>query len=419
MTHKGAAFASASERLAPPPTVDGQATNAFDRGRLVQARRQRLDAEFASVPFDAFLAVSPANIDYAIGYRSVASEVHRTSTLGALVSPGTTVVAGPSVDAPSAVEIGVDADDYVAHGRFFFESSPIAPKTATGYSHDSFVNALVAAFERAGLVRSTVGIDESGLLCPDREALEAALPNATFVDAAAWALRVRRAKLPEEVERLRAAAAATEAAIHRAIDVAADGMRETDLQHIVATSLTSAGVSPRFVVASVGLRSAFADTPASPDQTLRRGDLVRFDVGGQLDGYWSDLGRTAIAGEPDDLQRERYEAIWAGEHAQIQYARPGVSAGKLFEVAVTEVEGHGLTPYRRHHCGHGIGLNAYEPPIIGPGGDQALEAGMVLCLETPYYELGWGGMMVEDTVLITENGCELLSVSDRSLRIIE
>ncbi|MGH9100623.1 MAG: M24 family metallopeptidase, partial [Acidimicrobiales bacterium] len=91
---------------------------------------------------------------------------------------------------------------------------------------------------------------------------------------------------------------------------------------------------------------------------------------------------------------------------------------ELFAAAVTEVERHQLIPYRRHHCGHGIGLEAYEPPLIGPTVDQALEPGMVLCFETPYYELGWGGMMVEDTVVITDNGCELLSVSDRSLRVV-
>src|SRR5690606_2044931 len=139
--------------------------------------------------------------------------------------------------------------------------------------------------------------------------------------------------------------------------------------------------------------SAFSDAYAT-DRRLAVGDLVRFDVGCTLEGYWSDIGRTAIVGEADALQRSRYEAILAGEQAQLDAARPGLTAAQLFNLAVETVERHGLTPYRRHHCGHGIGLDVYERPIVSAAADQPLETGMTLCVETPYYELGWGGMMV-------------------------
>jgi Xaa-Pro aminopeptidase len=362
----------------------GQATDtltltgpALDRGELVRARRERLEGALAQEAFDAFLAVAPANVDYTIGYRSVAGAVHGTSTLGALVAPGLTVVAGPAADAPSVIELGVREQDFVAHGRFFFESIEPSPLTAIADAHAGFVPALATAVRQAGLGRA------------------------------------------QEVERLRAAAGVTEHAIHTAIDVAAVGMSETELQLVVATELARGGVTPRFVVVTAGPRSAYSDTPASPDQRLRRGDLLRFDVGGLFDGYWSDLGRTAVVGEPNDTQRRRYDAILQGEQVQLDLARPGVPAGAVFDVAVEEVERHGLAPYRRHHCGHGIGLDVYEAPIIAPAGEQVLKKGMVFCFETPYYELGWGGMMVEDTLVITEDGVELLSVSDRSLRVIE
>jgi Xaa-Pro aminopeptidase len=386
---------------------------------LARARRQRLDTALAGEPFDAFLAVDPVNVDYATGYRSVAGAVHGTATLGALVSPGITVVAGPAADAPSVLELGISVEDYIPHGRFFFESSEPSPVSEMADSHQGFVSALVAAFHRAGVARATVGVDIDAIQPKDLVALEQALPEASLVDASPWARWVRRVKLPPEVDRLRAAAAVTENAIHAAIDAARVGMSERDLQLIIASHLSSGGVMPRFVVATIGERSAYGDTPASADQRLTRGDLVRFDVGGQLDGYWSDLGRTAVVGGPDALQRSRYEAILAGEMVQLNLARPGVRAQEVFRVAVDEVERLGLAPYRRHHCGHGIGLNPYEAPIINPATDQELEPGMVFCFETPYYEIGWGGMMVEDTLVITDSGCELLSVSDRSLRVIE
>src|SRR5690606_18514922 len=122
------------------------------------------------------------------------------------------------------------------------------------------------------------------------------------------------------------------------------------------------GVMPRFVVVTAGERAALADAFAT-DRPLRAGDLVRFDVGGVLDGYWSDIGRTAVVGEPDPLQRRFYDAIEAGEAEQLARIRPGLRAGEVFDLAVREVERRGLFPYRRHHCGHGIGLDVYEPPI--------------------------------------------------------
>lgn len=392
---------------------------ALDRGELVRARRQRLEDALALETFDAFLAVAPANVDYAIGYRSVAGAVHGTSTLGALVAPGINVVAGPAADAPSVTELGVREQDFYAHGRFFFESNEPSPLTAIADAHASFVPALATAVRQAGLGRARIGVDSTGLRSEDQAALAQALPEARLVDAGDWIRRVRGVKLPQEVERLRAAAEVTEHAIHAAIDLAEVGMSETDLQRVVATELARGGMTPRFIVVTAGPRSAYSDTPASPDQRLRPGDLLRFDVGGLLDGYWSDLGRTAVVGEPDDTQRLRYGAILQGEQVQLDLARPGVPAAAVFDVAVQEVERRGLSPYRRHHCGHGIGLDVYEAPIIAPTGEQLLKEGMVFCFETPYYELGWGGMMVEDTLVITEHGVELLSVSDRSLRVIE
>lgn len=402
-------------------TLDAGGTDSevlVGRSELVAARRERLEAALAGSGFDAFLAVSPANVDYATGYRSVAASVHGTCTLGALVTPGRTVVAGPAADAPSVVECGVAETDYLAHGRFFFESTSPTPITLMADAHDGFVAALVAAVHHAGLERSTIGVDTTGLGAADLADLAAALPGARLLDAGGWSRGVRGVKLPVEVDLLRRAARITEGAIHAGIDAARVGLSETDLQAVVASYLSEHRMTPRFVVATVGERSAYSDTPASPEQRIRPGDLIRFDVGGLLEGYWSDLGRTAVVGEPDDLQRTRYRAILAGEVAQLELARPGVRASDVFWVAVDEVERGGLAPYRRHHCGHGIGLEVYEAPIIAPGSDQLLEAGMVFCFETPFYELGWGGMMVEDTLVITDSGYELLSVSDRSLRVV-
>jgi Xaa-Pro aminopeptidase len=138
-------------------------------------------------------------------------------------------------------------------------------------------------------------------------------------------------------------------------------------------------------------------------------------VGCLLDGYWSDIGRTAVVGSPTTLQSQRYDAILDGLDAQLAAARPGVSAASVFDLAVATTESAGLAPYRRHHCGHGIGLDVYEAPIVRPGEDVPLEEGMTFCFETPYYEIGWGGMMIEDALVVTADGVAPLTTLARGL----
>jgi Xaa-Pro aminopeptidase len=104
-----------------------------------------------------------------------------------------------------------------------------------------------------------------------------------------------------------------------------------------------------------------------------------------------------------------------GQEAALKTVRPGVRVGDLFVAAVDTIRRSGLPDYRRHHVGHGIGLEMYETPLLVEGSDARLEAGMVINIETPYYESGYGGFQVEDTVLVTEAGGELLTAADRSL----
>jgi Xaa-Pro aminopeptidase len=225
-------------------------------------------------------------------------------------------------------------------------------------------------------------------------------------------------KLPGEVARLETAARLAEDGISAALQVAEPGMREIDLVSVVAATMVGGGGFPRFLVVTSGERSSLSDARGT-ERKLRPGDLVRFDVGCTVDGYWSDIGRTAVVGEPDALTRRRYAAIADGEEAEIRAIAPGTSAAEVFDLAVEVVERGGVSPYRRQHCGHGIGMDVYEPPIVAPGVETVFEPGMVLCVETPFYEIGWGGMMVEDTVVVTPRGNRRLTRSDRSLRVIE
>lgn len=385
-------------------------------GMLAQ-HLDRVRAALAEAPFDVFVAGSPANVAHVTGYRSVAGELFRAHQMAAVVTPDDVVLVCPVADAAPAADAGVATDAMVSFGRFYFELADGSALSAPPVDQHTDVAAALATAVARVVPAARLGVDIEGLGA-SWPAVEEALPaGAEVVDASAWAKGLRACKLPEEVELLRLAAALAEEGIDRAILKAGPGITERELAAEVAQAMVAGGGSPRFVVVTSGPRSALAD--ASPtDRALAKGDLLRFDVGCVLHGYWSDIGRTAVVGEPDAVQQRRYDAILAGEQAQLDLVRPGVTARELFDVAVETVEAHGLAPYRRHHCGHGIGREVYEPPIIAPSYDTPLEPGMTFCFETPFYELGWGGMMVEDTLVVTEDGCQMLSSSDRSLRVV-
>ncbi len=92
---------------------------------------------------------------------------------------------------------------------------------------------------------------------------------------------------------------------------------------------------------------------------------------------------------------------WKAKRAQLALAKPGITVGDLFNVAVETVRKGALPNYQRTHCGHGIGIGAHEFPTLNAANqDVEMQEGMVFCVETPYYEIGWGGMMVEDMIVI-------------------
>jgi len=103
----------------------------------------------------------------------------------------------------------------------------------------------------------------------------------------------------------------------------------------------------------------------------------------------------------------------------LEVMRPGIAAKDVFAAAMEASRESGIPHYRRHHVGHGVGLDTYDAPLLDATTETPLEPGMVFEIETPYYELGFGGLQVEDTVVITEDGCRLLTRSSRELSLIE
>jgi Xaa-Pro aminopeptidase len=177
------------------------------------------------------------------------------------------------------------------------------------------------------------------------------------------------------------------------------------------------GGLPVLYCIGTGPRSAMPNVQPS-SRRLEHGDIIRFDVGGRYRHYRADIARVAVLGEPSKKIRTYHHALHTGVQRGIDLLRPGVPAARIFETVVETVRQEGIPHYRRTHVGHGIGIDGYDLPDLSATSTDVIEEGMVLCVETPYYELGFGGLQVEDMVVVRREGAETLMGSSGALRVI-
>jgi Xaa-Pro aminopeptidase len=236
--------------------------------------------------------------------------------------------------------------------------------------------------------------------------------------------RLRITKDAHEIEMLRQGARMLSGV---ALDVLRDvgaGMREQELAAKIDWRIKTAGFercSFETIVAS-GPNSALPHAHAG-DRVLRDGDLVVLDFGGVYGGYCVDLTRTVALGKPDPEMHRVYQAVLEAQQAAIALVKPGVRAGDIDAAARTTLGRHTLADAFGHSTGHGLGVEIHETPRIGPRRDgngagppdEAIEAGMVFTIEPGAYLPGWGGVRIEDDVLVTADGVEVLTNVPASL----
>jgi len=363
---------------------------------------------------DAVVTVDPTHVGYLCGYRSLLLDVDRNYRCAVIITLDKTLLVTGASDAAPALEIMRDPACIHRYGTFVVHARKAdVDYRALPKPEGTFLEALKVALSATIKPAQFVGLD--GITEADVQQLKGLIDNRTF-DARPAIIQARSIKLPEEIEKIRHAAAITERGLENALRHAAASVTELELSALIGNEMRAGGGIPRFVVVTAGERAALADAYATTYR-LRNGDLLRLDIGCSVDGYWADMARTAVIGAPTREQQERYDALLDGELAQLALAKPGVTAGDLFNVAVEHVRKGALPNYERTHCGHGIGINAHEfPTLNAANSDVEIREGMVLCVETPYYEIGWGGMMVEDMIVIRVDGNERLTKLPRELQ---
>ncbi|AEH24457.1 Xaa-Pro dipeptidase PepQ [Pyrococcus yayanosii] len=234
------------------------------------------------------------------------------------------------------------------------------------------------------------------------------------VDDAIKELRIIKTK--EEIEIIERACEIADRAVMAAIEDVTEGKKERDIAAKVEYVMKMNGAEkPAFetIIAS-GHRSALPHGVAS-DKRIEKGDLVVMDLGALYRHYNSDITRTIVVGSPNEKQREIYEIVLEAQRKAIEAVRPGMKAKELDSVARNIIAEYGYGEYFIHSLGHGVGLEIHEWPRISQHDETVLREGMVITIEPGIYMPKFGGVRIEDTVLVTKNGGRRLTKTEREL----
>jgi Xaa-Pro aminopeptidase len=365
--------------------------------RTVQ-RRERLRTTAAERGLDAVLVTNLLNVRYLTGF---------TGSNGALL-------------------LRTDGDDvFGTDGRYTTQAGLQVPDVELLVDRGT-VPALAREAVRRGAGR--IGYESHDLTVDGLAALERVLADAAAGGTVPELASVRRVveeqravKDDGEIESLRRACAVADRAL---AELAADGALRpgrTELQvgrQLDARMLDLGAEAPSFeTIVAAGANSAIPHH--RPDSTvLRDGDLLKLDFGATVDGYHSDMTRTVVLGQAADWQQEIYELVATAQAAGRAALAVGADVVAVDAAARDVIVAAGHGEHFAHGLGHGVGLEIHEAPGISPLGAGRLAAGMAVTVEPGVYLPGHGGVRIEDTLVVTADGPELLTLTSKELLVI-
>ncbi len=270
------------------------------------------------------------------------------------------------------------------------------------------------ALEEAG----RLGVEKDHLTLLAAEGLRSRAGVRDLVDVAPEVRRLRRTKSPAEVEKLARAAAITDAVTDEVIGVLSAGMSELAVANLLGASITAHGANLSFDSSvQSGANSAVPHHRPS-GRALSGGDLLLLDFGAEFEGYHADTTRMAVVGASNARQIEIHGLVLQAHDAAVAAIHAGTTAGAVDAAARDVVVAAGLGDRFFHRTGHGLGLEIHEDPSLDPGSTAVLETGMVMTIEPGVYFPGWGGVRIEDDVVVEAKGCRVLTKADRGMRVI-
>lgn len=265
-----------------------------------------------------------------------------------------------------------------------------------------------------------IGVETRQLRLLEYQFVKSAAPAADFPDAGAALASLRLRKDAAEVESMRRAARIAESALEAVIPLVKVGMTEKELAAELIVQLFKHGSEPELPFAPIVSAGPNSANPhASPsDRKLQRGDLLVVDWGAAFGGYISDLTRTFAVGEVDAECARIHAVVQEANAAGRAAAKPGVPCAEVDKAARVVIEAAGYGKFFTHRTGHGIGMEPHEDPYIRGDNMQILEAGMTFTIEPGIYLPNRNGVRIEDNVVITDSGVDVLSSLPREMKTV-
>ncbi len=263
-----------------------------------------------------------------------------------------------------------------------------------------------------------VGVEKEHLSVLAAEILSARTGVTELVDVSHEIRRLRRRKSADEIELLQRAAAVTDAAGDDVFSRLRGGQTELAISVMLATAIGELGGTLSFEsLVQSGPNSALPHLRPT-NRRIEPGDFLLMDFGAAFEVYKADTTRMGVVGEPSTKHREIHQLVLDAHDAAIDAVKAGIPAGDVDAAARAVIDAAGYGDRFFHRVGHGLGLEEHEDPSVDPGSSMVLEPGMVFTIEPGIYIPGWGGVRIEDDVVVEKAGCRVLTSADRSLRII-
>lgn len=353
--------------------------------------------QIASHKVEALLVSSPPNIRYLSGFAG--------SNALMLLTPGEAhFFTDPRYAAETAATI--TCKTHVAKGPLILAAAAMIKRKQ---------------LKKIGFEAGWMNVDQHGRL-------KAALPSGASLHPVATFLEdLRAVKSPAEIDLIRRSVRANSEAYARTMKRVKVGLRELEIAAELEFQMKTLGCEkPAFdTIVAVGERTALPHAHPSV-RRFQANELLLIDMGATLEGYTSDMTRMAFAGSPSKRVGDLYRAVLEAQLAGLDAVRPGIAVSKVDAAARNVLKSHKLDKQFVHSTGHGLGLEIHEAPKIGkvqkngkqPPGHKKIEeprlrAGMVITIEPGAYLTGFGGVRIEDTVLVTERGSEVLTPTSK------
>jgi Xaa-Pro dipeptidase len=281
-----------------------------------------------------------------------------------------------------------------------------------------------SAFRKAaqalGLDGKRIGVEPRQLRLLEFRHVKAGAPEADYPDGSEVFASLRLRKDPDEIEAMRRAVRIAQDALEATLPLIKMGMTEKELSSELVVQLLRQGSEPEMPFAPIVSGGPNAANPhASPsDRRLQAGDLLVVDWGATYDGYISDLTRTFAVGEVEQEYHKIHKIVQEANAAGRAAGKPGAPCADVDKAARQVIENAGYGQYFTHRTGHGIGMEGHEEPYMRGDNMQLLEAGMAFTVEPGIYLPGRNGVRIEDNVVITQTGVDVLSDMPRAIRTV-